>query len=874
MSEGQSLRVWLANLEESYGAGLYRRIKVIRDEKTGDKRCIWDMNTMSKEDILNPKHLYTPKGKDAYTADGRGYADNSPWTDYSISVKHIPDMYCVDIDTNEVDDLGFYDLLMSHDTFHTKTRKGYHFYVIIKDMPKYSNEINIARVGDGLAKKLEDIDFIKYTNNIWENKSRKVMGSHFAEIGIRELETHLDFYEMNVEGQKDKKEHKLKVPAEQTEPSAIDDMPPVAIHQPISKINAKQLQGYLDRLGQNRYSYNYWIGVGFIIYTNFAGEEEGFNMWREWTKKDVDIETRNCKRKMDFQYKKWASMSKEGSNLTWKSMRLWANEDSPMNEFEASYREGGADELSKYMNEFCMYNDATSEYIYELRDKRGTWVLKKGCQMKDKFNKYRFIAEKDDSSSTNPYDMWNSNINRRDINRIVFDPSGTEDNVFNLWKGYKISKEDADKFDVKDASAVLDHIKNIWCSGRDDHYQYVMSWLAWIIQRPHIKIAVLLALKSEEGAGKGVVMEHIKRIMGSHFSETSESGNVLGDFNSGLEAKVLIDLDEAFWGGDKKIEGKLKHLITQTEVSINKKCKEPYEIDNTTAFMITTNNDRFLPADKGARRFLCLELDGKYAGSETPETKAYFDTVRSASSGAFAKVLYNWDIRQFRPRCVPKTELLQDQIERGWNTATKWWFSVLKDGEFTYITSVGGKTKLCWGDVSYYAKNGRKIVKEVKHIDRDKPKMVCQRDEQGMVVKDALGQLQYTPQIDSNGDIVYEYTMSKEVVETGYSKDWLYQNYRQTETGWGSKVEKNIFGKELIKLMGKYHKTRKITEKSDKKRYEIVILPSLDDIRKEFCETQNWDYVWDTSENCCEYLDAEGEVKDEYKVLDDGSSDD
>jgi len=871
MTEGISLKTWVRELEDEFGQGLYRRIKVIRD---GDsKRPIWDMNTMSVEDVLNPKYEYKPKGKAPYKASGRGFKDSDDWTDYSLFVKHIPEIYCVDIDTHNVDDMSLYDLLESHDAYKTKTKKGYHFYIRVKDMPEYTNEVDVAKVGEGLAEKPSDIDFIKFTNNIWENRSRKVYGSHFAEIGVRELENHLDFYEMNVEGAKDKKEHKLKVPDED------EDMPPIK-YSDITTITEKQHKGYIDRITKNRYSYKYWIGVGFIIYMNFQGEEEGFNMWRDWSKKDALIETRNNKRKFDFMYKKWSSMSKEKSSLTWKTLRMWANEDTPINEFEAAYLEGGEDALTKYMNEFTMYCDATSEYLYELRDKRGTWVLKKAAQMKDKFARYKFFIEDDGQKfKVNPYVMWNENISRRDINRIVFDPSGTEDNVFNLWKGYKISKTDADKFDEKLAQPLLDHIKNIWCRGREDHYEYVMSWLAWIIQRPHIKIGVLLALKSDEGAGKGVVMEHLKRIMGHHFSETSESGNVLGDFNSGLEAKVLIDLDEAFWGGDKKIEGTLKHLITQTQVSINKKCKEPYEIDNTTAFMITTNNMRFLPADKGSRRYLCLDLDGKYAGVETAETKAYFDEVRGCPTGAFARVLYNWDIKQFRPRCVPKTELLQDQIEQSWNTITKWWFQTIKDGYFNYISGAGHKKKLKWGDIDYCARNGRKVVKQIKTKMLDKPTMEMVKNKDGEWKKDSAGQFVHEQARDKNGELIFKCKNTEQVVETGYFKDWLYQHYKDTPIGWGTKVEKNIFGKELVKLMGEYYKTRKITDKvgvggEHKKgnRVEILVMPSLDIVREEFNKNQNWNYEWDTTDGGAEYLDADGELVDGYGILDDGSS--
>ena len=849
------VKEWVDALEQEFGKGLYRRIKVVRQED-GSKRPIWDMNTMSREQVLDKQHEYTPKSKPPYKASGRGYKESDDWTDYSIFVKHIPNLYCIDYDTHNVEDKSLYKLLMEAGTYYTKTKKGLHFYVMIHDMPIYTNEVDIALTtkDGGEYESAKDIDFIKYQKNIWENKNRSVYGNNFTRIDSDTLKKHLNYYEMNVLGAKDKKTKKLKV---------SDEAPEVAEQKQsttASVLDGDILKSYLKRLKPERYSYKYWIDVGFILHQNFAGDDDGFAMWREWTMLDVDVKTRNQGRKLTFMVKKWDSMSTEASNLTWKTLRMWANTDSPQNVYEQAFREGGADGLTKYMNDFCMYNDGTSEYIVELLDKRGSWVLKKGGQMRDKFGRYKFLMKEGDSDRVNPFDVWNTNLNRRDINRIVFDPSGSEQNVFNLWKGYKISKEHADKFDEALAKVILEHIRAIWCNGAEEIFIYVMSWLAWVVQRPHIKIAVLLALKSDEGAGKGVIMEHIKRIMGHHFSETSESGNILGDFNSGLEAKVLIDLDEAFWGGDKKIEGKLKNLITQTEVSINKKCKEPYEIENTTAFMITTNNNHFLPASNGARRFVCCQLNGKYAGVETPETAEYFAAIRNVPSGAFAKVLYNWDISNFRPRRIPRTELLQDQIERQWGSVVKWWFQVLSDGYFTYMGDTA--KRLHWGKVDYYRKNGRQIKKTIRTRLMDKPIMEIEMP----AVKNEDGSFKLCHKKDEEGNLMYTEKVEEKVIETGYYKDWLYKTYRLADTGYGAKCEPNIFGKELVKIMGQYFAKRRVS--CDKiKRVEMIVVPSLKDMRAEFNKIQNWDYKWDVSSEC-EYMDKDGNVKEGYKITD------
>ena len=84
------------------------------------------------------------------------------------------------------------------------------------------------------------------------------------------------------------------------------------------------------------------------------------------------------------------------------------------------------------------------------------------------------------------------------------------------------------------------------------YFGYVVSYFARIIQMPHKKSGVVLCLKSKQGAGKGVVFDALSRIIGdAHYAQVSNANNVFGDFNGTLEAKILTDLDEAFWGGDK-----------------------------------------------------------------------------------------------------------------------------------------------------------------------------------------------------------------------------------------------------------------------------------------------------------------------------------
>ena len=73
---------------------------------------------------------------------------------------------------------------------------------------------------------------------------------------------------------------------------------------------------------------------------------------------------------------------------------------------------------------------------------------------------------------------------------------------------------------------------------------------------------------SEQGTGKNIVLDLFRSMMGMvyYYYSTATTTHILGDFNKDVEGKILINLNEAVWGGDKKLEGKFKEFITDSHL--------------------------------------------------------------------------------------------------------------------------------------------------------------------------------------------------------------------------------------------------------------------------------------------------------------------
>ena len=124
---------------------------------------------------------------------------------------------------------------------------------------------------------------------------------------------------------------------------------------------------------------------------------------------------------------------------------------------------------------------------------------------------------------TNPIDYWLSAHDQRECDRVDFDPNPNrrdDSKVFNLFRGLAITQETAVQND-EDTQIFCDHIMHIWCKDDAKLCNYLLDWMAHLVQRPWIKMIVCPLLKGGQGAGKGTIVQMLGAILGEdHFWST------------------------------------------------------------------------------------------------------------------------------------------------------------------------------------------------------------------------------------------------------------------------------------------------------------------------------------------------------------------
>jgi len=268
-------------------------------------------------------------------------------------------------------------------------------------------------------------------------------------------------------------------------------------------------------------------------------------------------------------------------------------------------------------------------------------------------------AKRSEASFTS---RWIEDPRRHAYKRTDFypPPRTTPRGVYNSFTPFVI-EDTPSPDDDGDCHEMLEHIRSL-VNYDEDSARYVLAWLAHLVQQPGIKPGVALVLKSEEGAGKSSFFEKLGHILlGSrYFLQTEDIDKIVGRFSM-IRDRLLVCKDEmAGKDGYANVEA-LKHLITETEVTIEKKGVDGEIIKNYSRLVFFTNNDTPLKISESDRRYAVFEASKKYIGNVD-----YFNTLHKKLSDKvymrrFYDALMSLDISDWHPsRDRPQTEIYKD----------------------------------------------------------------------------------------------------------------------------------------------------------------------------------------------------------------------
>lgn len=227
----------------------------------------------------------------------------------------------------------------------------------------------------------------------------------------------------------------------------------------------------------------------------------------------------------------------------------------------------------------------------------------------------------------------------------------------------------------------LAFIRDVICSGDAALNEYVLNWLAWVVQNPLDKPGVNLVLIGQQGTGKSTLGRMLLDIFGTRYSlHVQQADHLLGRFSGHLEGVLFVLIDEALFGKDPKDGGVYKARTTEPTLLVEHKGQTPRTVRNHMALMILSNALAAAPVETHDRRATVIDVS-----NARRQDKAYFAALWNEwdtldGRGALIAFLLARDLTGFDPGKPYATAAKAAMAAATADPVTEWWLELLQDG--------------------------------------------------------------------------------------------------------------------------------------------------------------------------------------------------
>jgi hypothetical protein len=407
--------------------------------------------------------------------------------------------------------------------------------------------------------------------------------------------------------------------------------------------------------------------------------------------------------------------------------KIWASKDELLEFFVKNFPRvcnvvlGGIEEFYLKIDESNNYNNQNINlgdiYYFYLHEGE---QIKASIRFNDIWNNTRSNFIRYESIKFNPYDIYDGTGRAGPRQDGIKLGNPLVINTFEHFKANLIRGKNESTLVLENLVGydlilpILNHIKEVWADNNMENFSYIISWLAHIVKFPNQLTKTMITLLSDnEQVGKGIIVEwFINEILGRSISgKTGEFDNIVGRFNSFINNKIFIALDEMN-NHESYREGsfnKFKTYITDSTQTVEIKGKEPITITNYVNYFCLSNQPGAVKISNGDKRIAVFECSDKYSGN-----RAYFDNLASClrneeSSDLFFTYLYMLpDRERVDPRNIPLNESKKNMAKITMEQPRKFLFEI-KYGEYV-IENSSRRIMRSYDEDEEEKKEGEKIL--------------------------------------------------------------------------------------------------------------------------------------------------------------------
>ena len=443
----------------------------------------------------------------------------------------------------------------------------------------------------------------------------------------------------------------------------------------------KELSTIIKHIDIDDITYDQWLWVGQAIHSQHPGQD-GLELWDEWSSKGERYVKGECK-------VRWSGFNEMGEirvgTLVALATSYGYNPRTRGKEFIKSNEQ--KDDLIAEMNKmFAVAVIGGSVKVIMERDPtvmdpladRFSLLDRAGfCLLLDN-EKVAASDKKGNPVVMNKSDIWLADEGRRTYpGGIVFTPGGPKekDGCYNSWQPWPYRGDPSGSWDM-----FRDHILRNICKRDKTHYEWVLDWMADIIQEPRKPKGTAIILSGNEGNGKGTFCHVFGKLFGIHYKHVTDEEHLIGRFNGHLQDSMLVFADEVTYGGSKKTAGKLKSIVTEPHLVTERKGVDAFRSPNYIRLVVASNERWFIPAGPSSRRWFVLTV-----GDENANDRKFFgDMHDEMDNGGYDRMFYDLKRRKIKSnlREAPVTEGLKIQraMLANQDSAVAWWSQCLEQG--------------------------------------------------------------------------------------------------------------------------------------------------------------------------------------------------
>lgn len=454
-------------------------------------------------------------------------------------------------------------------------------------------------------------------------------------------------------------------------------------------IPLEQVRRLLTSINPDEVEYDEWLRIGMAIKSQHPGPE-GLAEWDDWASHGTRYEPNEC-------IKRWDAFDDLGATRM-ATLFFYANERGHIPE-----------PTDKKPNKLGLVVERMNNHHAVVVIGNKIRILKEiDGEIEEMATPYNLLGRQDfrtlfenDTVCTDPQkgkfvsvaDIWLSDPNRRTYPKGVgMFPDGEPEGYYNTWRGFAVKSAPGD------CSLFKAHIANVICGGQEELYNYVLDWCADLFQDPANPKGTAIVMRGDEGTGKGTFANTIGMMCAPHYTHLIDENHLTGQFNSHMSDSIAVFADEITWGGNVKTAGKLKGLVTERHMLLERKGIDAVTHRNMAHVMIASNSKWVIPAGANSRRWLILDVQDAVRSN-----RKYFTALnKELENGGKEAFLYEMLDREITSNLTfaPETEALQEHREMSVtqeDSVLRWWKHCLIN-EQMMIEDVADNDNTEWPD--------------------------------------------------------------------------------------------------------------------------------------------------------------------------------